>query len=156
MSRRRAYRIRHSLLQQQRLFVLSICLLSLPLSSSLPLAFVIGAVWLGWWQIGSTSGRQARRGVPEMDGGCEMRCAEMTEPNVSQGAPTTQTDDVASWQTQEKRRAMQLKEDRGRPSMGLAKAGFEAAESRLDDFRFSPDSRWANGWPEMGWAGGRH
>lgn len=91
-----------------------------------------------------------------MDGGCEMRCAEMTEPNVSQGAPTTQTDDVASWQTQEKRRAMQLKEDRGRPSMGLAKAGFEAAESRLDDFRFSPDSRWANGWPEMGWAGGRH
>ncbi|KAL9484189.1 hypothetical protein ACSS6W_002978 [Trichoderma asperelloides] len=91
----------------------------------------------------------------EVDGGCEMRCAEMTEPNVSQGAPTAETDDVASWQTQRKRRAMQLKEDRGRPSMGLAKAGFEAAESRLDDFRFSPDSRWANGWPEMGWAGGR-
>lgn len=74
----------------------------------------------------------------------------MTEPNVSQGAPTAETGDVASWRAQKTRRAMQLKEDRGRPSMGLAKAGFEAAESRLDDFRFSPDSRWANGWPEMG------
>jgi hypothetical protein len=78
-----------------------------------------------------------------------MRCAEMMEPNVSQGAPTVETSQAGNTDKKEASNAI----ERGladRPSMGLAKAGFEAAESRLDDFRFSPDSRWANGWPEMG------
>lgn len=60
--------------------------------------------------------------------------------------------DVASWRTLKKIEASNAIEGglADRSSMGLAKAGFEAAESRLDDFRFNPDSRWANGWPEMG------
>lgn len=32
-----------------------------------------------------------------------MWCAEMTEPSVSQGTPTAESDDVVNWRTQEKK-----------------------------------------------------
>lgn len=77
-------------LQQQTLIPFNICF-SFSFSFFVaPSRFRYRAVWFGWRQIGSTSGRQARRGAPELDGGCEMRCAEMTEPSVSQGAPTAE------------------------------------------------------------------
>lgn len=90
----------------------------------------------------SGDGRRLRDAVRRDDGAqCFSR-----RPDSRDGG------DVASWRRLRKIEASNAIEGglADRPSMGLAKAGFEAAESRLDDFRFSPDSRWANGWPEMG------